>query len=115
MEHVQWARLEGDFDPIIGFPSSSREFEALAEAVERGDNLSLDQESMLREGIEFVDGSMLRYMDSTWNLNGVPLHGLSLAIVFSLMGRREHAKGGTSQLFCSASPRSTQTWAGNIR
>ena len=93
MEHVQWARLEGDVDPIIGFPSSPHEFEALAEAVERGDNLSLDQESMLREGIEFVDGSMLRYMDSTWNLNGVPLHGLSLAIVFSLMGRREARKG----------------------
>lgn len=93
MEHVQWARLETNDDPIIAFPSSLYEFDALAEAIERGDNLSPAEESMLREGIEFFDGSMLRFMGSTWNLNGVPLHGLSLSIVFSLMGRREVRKG----------------------
>lgn len=93
MEHVQWARLDTNIDPIADFPFSPREFEALADAIERGDNLSPGQERMLRDGVEFIDGSRLRYMDSTWNLNGVPLHGLSLAIVFSLMGRREVRKG----------------------
>ena len=92
-EHVQWARLEQEKDPIATYPSSVEDFETLVEAIERGDNLSPVQESMLRDGIGFIDGSMLRYMDSMWSLNGVPLHGLSLAIVFSLLGRYDARKG----------------------
>ena len=93
MEHVQWARLDDGVDPIIGLPCTHEEFEQLVDAVERGNNLSSFQEHMLREGIEFHDGSMLRYMDSAWNLNGVTLHGLGLSLVFSLMGRLSGRKG----------------------
>ena len=93
MEHVQWARLDNHQDPIIGLPCSAADFDELVQAVERGDNLSPHQWGMLRDGIEFFDGSMLRYMDSAWNLNGVPLPGLGLAIVFALMGRIEARKG----------------------
>ncbi|MAF93359.1 hypothetical protein CMO85_01690, partial [Candidatus Woesearchaeota archaeon] len=64
MEHVQWARLDNHQDPIIGLPCSAAAFDELVQAVERGDNLSPHQWSMLRDGIEFFDGSMLRYMDS---------------------------------------------------
>ena len=93
MEHVQWARLDEHVDPIISYPESPQAFEALVDAIERGDNLSSHQEYMLREGVGFHDDSRLRYLDSTWNLNGVPLHGLSLGVVFTLMGRLETRKG----------------------
>ena len=72
-EHVQWARLEQEKDPIATYPSSVEDFETLVDAIERGDNLSPVQESMLRDGIGFIDGSMLRYMDSMWSLNGLSL------------------------------------------
>ena len=93
MEHVQWARLDEHVDPIISYPESPQAFEALVDAIERGDNLSSHQEYMLREGVGFHDDSRLRYLDSTWNLNGVPLHGLSLGLVFNLMGRLETRRG----------------------
>ena len=93
MEHVQWARLDEHVDPIVSYPESPQAFEALVDAIERGDNLSSHQEYMLREGVGFHDGSRLRYLDSTWNLNGVPLHGLSLGVVFNLMGRLETRRG----------------------
>ena len=50
MEHVQWARLDEHDDPIITYPDSPQAFDALVEAVERGDNLSPHQEYLLREG-----------------------------------------------------------------
>ena len=92
-EHVLWARLDDEVDPIAAFPSSPEDFEDLAEAVGRGAPLMPQQEAMLRNGISFFDGSMLRYMDSTWNLNGVPLQGLGLAVVFALIGHIETRKG----------------------
>jgi len=85
LHHVQWARLDSDEDPISNPPESWGAFEELTQAVLRGDHLSQRQEAMLREGIGFHDGSVLRYLDGAWNLNGCVLHGLSLFVVFSLM------------------------------
>ena len=73
IDDVQWARLPVAIDPIVQPPDSWSAFEMLVVAVGRGDQLTHHQEEMLREGIVFHDGSILRYLDSAWNLNGVPL------------------------------------------
>ena len=93
LDHVQWARLAEPIEPILQPPHSWDAFQDLADAVLRGDGLSLHQEAMLREGIVFHDESTLRYLDSTWNLNGTPLPGLSLFVAFSLFGDAEKREG----------------------
>ena len=93
LHHVQWARLDSDDDPITKPPESWGAFEELTQAVLCGDNLTQRQEAMLREGIGFHDGSVLRYLDGAWNLNGCDLHGLSLFVVFSLMESVSKRKG----------------------
>ncbi len=93
LDHVQWARLPEPTEPILQPPHSWDAFQDLADAVLRGDGLSLQQEAMLREGIVFHDESTLRYLDSTWNLNGIPLPGLSLFVAFSLFGDAEKREG----------------------
>ena len=93
MPEVQWARLPADIDPIVQPPESWSAFEALVAAVARGDRLTHQHENMLREGIVFYDGSTLRFLDSAWNLNGVHLQGLSLSVVFALLGEPEKRRG----------------------
>ena len=93
MPDVQWARLPADIDPIVQPPESWSAFEALVAAVARGDRLTHQHENMLREGIVFYDGSTLRFLDSAWNLNGVHLQGLSLSVVFALLGEPEKRRG----------------------
>ena len=93
LDHVQWARLENDDDPITNPPDSWVAYDDLTQAVLRGDHLSQRQEAMLREGIGFHDGSVLRYLDGEWNINGSVLHGLSLFVVFSLMGDVSKRRG----------------------
>ena len=93
MPDVQWARLPADIDPIVQPPESWSAFEALVAAVARGDRLTHQHENMLREGIVFYDGSTLRFLDSAWNLNGVHLPGLSLSVVFALLGEPEKRRG----------------------
>ena len=82
---------------VTTIPSPNRQnrgaFEELTQAVLCGDNLTQRQEAMLREGIGFHDGSVLRYLDGAWNLNGCDLHGLSLFVVFSLMESVSKRKG----------------------
>ena len=105
LDHVRWARLPEANEPIAQPPHSWDAFQDLADAVLRGDGLSLHQESMLREGIVFHDESTLRYLDSTWNLNGTPLPGLSLFVAFSLFADAEKRKGWNipALLLCVAS------------
>jgi hypothetical protein len=105
LNHVQWARLPEASDPIAQPPHSWEAFQDLADAVLRGDGLSLLQEAMLREGIVFHDDSTLRYLDSKWNLNGTPLPGLSLFVAFSLIGDAEKRKGWNipALLLCATS------------
>ena len=93
IDDVQWARLPVAIDPIVQPPDSWSAFEMLVVAVGRGDQLTHHQEEMLREGIVFHDGSILRYLDSAWNLNGVPLPGLSLSVVVGLLGEPEKRRG----------------------
>ena len=93
LKHVSWARLPGEQDPITHPPRSWAAFDDLTQAVLRGDLLSQGQEALLREGIGFHDGSVLRFLDGSWNLNGCELHGLSLFVVFSLMGEASKRQG----------------------
>ena len=93
IDDVQWARLPVAIDPIVQPPDSWSAFEMLVAAVGRGDRLTHHQEEMLRLGIVFHDGSILRYLDSAWNLNGVPLPGLSLSVVVALLGEPEKRRG----------------------
>ncbi len=92
-EHVSWARLESGTDPLAEHVASSSEFRLLADSVLKGNGLSSAQEIFLQEGIKFRDGSTLRFLDSSWSLNGVHLHGLSLYTVFSLLGEADKRMG----------------------
>ncbi len=84
-KHVKWAMLDPAVDPIRAYPCSLEEMNVLAEGIAEGRMLTRDEQRWLQRGVEFHDGSILRYFGSTWYLDDVSLPSLGFSAVFPLL------------------------------
>ena len=92
-KHVEWAKLDPAIDPIRASPCSVGELGALAKGIAEGRMLTRDEQRWLQMGIEFHDGSILRYIRSAWYLDDVVLPSLSLSALFPLLTEPAFQRG----------------------
>ena len=92
-QHTEWARLGEGEDPIITLPCDARDFEALAKTIADGRPLSGEDELHLQKGIEFHDGTVLRFISEAWYVDGMRLPSLSLQVLFPLLADEKARRG----------------------
>lgn len=92
-EHVAWARLEDDRSSIVALPCSEEEFRSLVRGVREGRELTGREHRLLQRGIEFHDGSTLRYLRNHWYMDDVRLASVSLEVLAPLLSSPAFQRG----------------------